>query len=115
MNCVIDIVIDNLHFMLQYEVKFSLQCIEKWSEAGDWEVMGTIKGLLGSPNSLLHALKSGGGNTAKYLEVGISRTKSSITTKTLAFFIGPTQYFSPSLFLALLSWSPLFLFFTLEV
>ena len=36
------------------------------SEAGDWEVMGTIKGLLGSPNSLLHALKLGGGNTANY-------------------------------------------------
>ena len=60
MNCVIDIVFDNIHFMLQYEVKFSLQCTEKWSEAGDWEVMGTIKGLLGSPNSLLHALKLGG-------------------------------------------------------
>ena len=53
-------------------MKFSLQCIERWSEAGDWEVMGTIKGLLVSPNSLLHALKlGGGGNTAKYLDVGM--------------------------------------------
>ena len=32
--------------------------------------MGTIKGLLVSPNSLLHALKLGEGNTAKYLKLG---------------------------------------------